>query len=116
MKNYGMDNRASLFSRSERSTQVLQLFVTGLKKEKELVMIGKQKKMPLMLPKTLRNGGGRDCNRSESEQNTTLPGYHPHPFVRYLLCRVVLMGIGEIAVKKTNTLPQRDLILAGEDR
>lgn len=48
MKNYGMDNRASLFSRSERSTQVLQLFVTGLKKEKELVMIGKQKKMPLM--------------------------------------------------------------------
>ena len=48
MKNYGMDNRASLFSWSERSTQVLQQFVTGPKKEKELVMIGKQKKMPLM--------------------------------------------------------------------
>ena len=45
------------------NTEVLQLFVTGLKKDKELVMIGKGKKMPL-LQEDLRKRGGRDLNRN----------------------------------------------------
>ena len=47
------------------NTEVLQLFVTGLKKDKELVMIGKGKKMPL-LQEDLRKRGGRDLVWSDS--------------------------------------------------